>query len=129
MIDDFAKHYLHDDLKWIRGVVLSKLDGLSEYDVRRPLTATGTNLLGLVKHLSVSEARYFSQVFDRPSPWALPPWDSDAARSEDDMWGAAHETREEISIATGLPATSATPRSRRSQSTRPAMCRGGRGLR
>jgi hypothetical protein len=35
-----------------------KLEGLSEYDVRRPLTSTGTNLLGLVKHLSHAEARY-----------------------------------------------------------------------
>ncbi|WP_435852086.1 DUF664 domain-containing protein, partial [Streptomyces rubradiris] len=27
-------------------------DGLTEYDIRRPLTPTGTNLLGLVKHLA-----------------------------------------------------------------------------
>jgi Protein of unknown function (DUF664) len=38
--------------------MLSKLDGLSEYDARRPLTPTGTNLLGLIKHLSIVEARY-----------------------------------------------------------------------
>ncbi len=43
-----------------------KLDGLSEYDVRRPLTATGTNLLGLVKHNAISDPRYFGDVFDRP---------------------------------------------------------------
>ncbi len=96
MIDDFAKQYLQDDLKWIREAVLSKLDGLSEYDVRRPLTATGTNLLGLVKHLSVTEARYFSEVFNRPSPWPLPRWDSDDAWSGDDMWATEHETRAEI---------------------------------
>src|SRR3954467_13659089 len=71
VIDEFAKQYLHDDLKWIRAVLLSKLDGVSEYDVRRPLTATGTNLLGLVNHLSGTEARYFSEVFSRPSPWQL----------------------------------------------------------
>ena len=39
--------------------LVGKLDGLSEYDVRRPLTRTGTNLLGLVKHLTLCEARYF----------------------------------------------------------------------
>ena len=50
MIDEFAKEYLHDDLRWIREALVWKLDGLSEYDIRRPLTATGTNLLGLVKH-------------------------------------------------------------------------------
>jgi Protein of unknown function (DUF664) len=27
-----------------------KLDGLSEYDIRRPMVPTGTNLLGLIKH-------------------------------------------------------------------------------
>ncbi|GAA1565819.1 DinB family protein [Kribbella hippodromi] len=96
MIDDFAKEYLHDELRWIREALLSKLEGLSEYDVRRPLTTTGTNLLGLVKHLSVTEARYFSEVFDRPSPWPLPHWKSDDAWSGNDMWAAEHETRTDI---------------------------------
>jgi Protein of unknown function (DUF664) len=50
MIDEFAKAYLHDDLQWARTSLVGKLDGLSEYDIRRPLTLTGTNLLGLVKH-------------------------------------------------------------------------------
>lgn len=96
VIDEFAKDYLHDDLRWIREVLLSKLDGLSEYDVRRPLTTTGTNLLGLIKHLSVSEARYFSEVFNRQSPEPLPRWDDDAAWSDEDMWASAGETRGEI---------------------------------
>jgi hypothetical protein len=48
MIDDAAKASLYDYLKHEREAVLAKLDGLSEYDVRRPLTVTGTNLLGLV---------------------------------------------------------------------------------
>ncbi len=42
MIDEFAKEYLHDDLRWIREAVLWKLDGLSEYGIRRPLRLTGT---------------------------------------------------------------------------------------
>jgi hypothetical protein len=96
VIDDFAKQYLHDELKFIRAVMLSKLEGLSEYDVRRPLTTTGTNLLGLVKHLSVWEARYFGEVFERPQPWPLPRWDSDAALNGDDMWASEHEMREEV---------------------------------
>jgi hypothetical protein len=33
-----------------------KLDGLSEYDARRPMTPTGTNLLGLVKHVGAVAA-------------------------------------------------------------------------
>ena len=52
MIDAFAKTYLQDDLRWIREVMVSKLDGLSEYDVRRPLTLTGTNLLELIGPIS-----------------------------------------------------------------------------
>ncbi|WP_219420550.1 DinB family protein [Pseudonocardia nigra] len=92
MIDEFAKEYLHDDLRWIRDAMLWKLDGLSEYDIRRPLTATGTNLLGLIKHLSTSEARYFGEVFDRPFPEPLPPLRDDAT----DMWATEHETRTEI---------------------------------
>lgn len=95
MIDDFAKTYLHDDLRQIREVVVWKLDGLGEYDIRRPLTATGTNLLGLVKHLSVCEARYFGEVFGRPFPEPLARWD-DAEAGETEMWAAEHETRDEI---------------------------------
>ena len=79
MIDEFAKEYLHGDLRWIREAVLWKLDGLSEYDIRRPLTPTGTNLLGLIKHLATWEARYFGEVFDRPFPEPLPRWDDEAA--------------------------------------------------
>ncbi|MFF4803421.1 DinB family protein [Streptomyces sp. NPDC001351] len=95
MIDEFAKEYLHSDLREIREAMLWKLDGLCEYDVRRPLTSTGTNLLGLVKHLSILEARYFGEVFDRPLPEPLPRWD-DAGEHGADMWATEHETREEI---------------------------------
>ena len=83
MIDEFAKEYLHDDLRWVREAMIWKLDGLSEYDIRRPLTPTGTNLLGLIKHLATWEARYFGEVFGRPFPEALPRWDDEAAGGTD----------------------------------------------
>jgi hypothetical protein len=95
MIDDFAKEYLHNDLRDIREAMLWKLDGLCEYDIRRPLTSTGTNLLGLVKHLSIWQSRYFGEVFDRPFPEPLPRWD-DADAGDAAMWATEHETREEI---------------------------------
>jgi hypothetical protein len=95
MIDEFAKDYLHNDLREIRQALLWKLDGLSEYDVRRPLTLTGTNLLGLVKHLSIWQSKYFGEVFGRPFPEPLPNWD-DAAADGPDMWATEHETRAEI---------------------------------
>ncbi|MFK0243713.1 DinB family protein [Amycolatopsis azurea] len=89
VIDEFAKEYLHSDLREIRETMLGKLDGLSEYDIRRPLTSTGTNLLGLVKHLATWEARYFGEVFDRPFPEAIP-------ERGTDLWATEHETRGEI---------------------------------
>ncbi|MER7174371.1 DinB family protein [Streptomyces mesophilus] len=93
MIDEFAKNHLHSRLRRDREALLWKLDGLSEYDARRPLTATGTNLLGLVKHVATVEARYFGEVFDRTSPEPLPHWqDSDGS----DQWAAEDETRDQI---------------------------------
>lgn len=93
VIDDFAKDYLHEELRFTRQALVWKLDGLSEYDVRRPLTATGTNLLGLVKHMATWEARYLGEIFDRPFPEPLPRWqDSDGS----DLWAAQDETREQI---------------------------------
>ena len=52
----------------MREALAWKLDGLCDYDIRRPLTATGTNLLGLVKHAAVSGSRYFGEVCGRPFP-------------------------------------------------------------
>jgi uncharacterized damage-inducible protein DinB len=93
MIDEFAKDHLHGRLRRDRQALLWKLDGLSAYDARRPLTSTGTNLLGLVKHVATVEARYFGEVFGRPSPEPLPRWqDSDGS----DLWAAEDETREQI---------------------------------
>ncbi|MFB7122911.1 DinB family protein [Kitasatospora sp. NPDC056273] len=93
MIDEFAKDNLHGRLRRDREALLWKLDGLSEYDARRPLTASGTNLLGLVKHVATVEARYFGEVFDRPSPEPLPRWqDSDGG----DLWATEDETRDQI---------------------------------
>ncbi|MFF2191432.1 DinB family protein [Streptomyces sp. NPDC058157] len=93
MIDECAKDHLHKRLRRDREALLWKLDGLCAYDARRPLTATGTNLLGLVKHVATVEARYFGEVFGRPSPEPLCRWqDSDGS----DQWAAEDETPEQI---------------------------------
>ena len=94
MIDEFAKDNLHGRLRRDRKALLWKLDGLSDYDARRPLTATGTNLLGLVKHVATVEARYFGEVFDRPSPEPLPRWQDHSNGS--DLWATEDETRDHI---------------------------------
>ncbi len=84
-------HYLRRQ----REGLLGKLDGLGEYDARRPLTGTGTNLAGLVKHVASVQLDYFGEVFDRPTGRVLP-WFADGAETNADMWATAGESREEI---------------------------------
>jgi hypothetical protein len=94
-MSDDQKQQLHDYLTAAREAVIWKAEGLSEYDVRRPLTRTGTNLLGLIKHLSIVEAWYFGKTFNRPFAPHLPWWDDDAPEGVD-MWATASESRQEI---------------------------------
>lgn len=82
-------------LQAARDALLWKLDGLSEYEVRRPLTPTGTNLLGLVKHVASVEFGYFGDTFGRPSGESLP-WFEDGAEPNADMWATLDESREQI---------------------------------
>jgi hypothetical protein len=99
MIDYFAKAYLHDALRWARASLVGKLDGLSEYDIRRPLSRTGTNLLGLVKHLTLSEARYFGAIFERPYPEPIPSFDDPGFHNRDYLWARADESRSDLIAA------------------------------
>ncbi|MEU4620448.1 DinB family protein [Actinoplanes sp. NPDC023801] len=85
------RHYL----QVARDAMLWKLDGLGEYDLRRPLTPTGTNLLGLVKHLALVEAGYFGDTFGRPPADVLPGWEDDAEPNAD-LWAAADESRDRV---------------------------------
>ena len=78
-----------------RDAVLWKLEGLSEYDIRRPLVPTGTNLLGLVKHLAGVEMGYFGDTFGRPVD-DPPAWLADDSEPNVDMWATAAESREQI---------------------------------
>jgi uncharacterized damage-inducible protein DinB len=68
MAEADEKRALHRYLRNSRRALLWKLDGLSEYDIRRPMTPTGTNLLGLVKHCAVVESGYFGEIVGRPFP-------------------------------------------------------------
>ncbi|HEY1914039.1 MAG TPA: DinB family protein [Streptosporangiaceae bacterium] len=90
-----AKSSLHSSLRTAREAMLSKLEGLSEYDIRRPLTATGTNLLGLVKHLTLVEAGYFGVTFGRPFPEYLR-WRDEAVEGNVSMWATEDESRAEV---------------------------------
>ncbi|WP_169982741.1 MULTISPECIES: DinB family protein [unclassified Microbispora] len=82
-------------LQTARDALLWKLDGLSEYQIRRPLTPTGTNLLGLVKHLAGVEVGYFGDTFGRPFGEPLE-WTEDDAEDNADMWATADESRDHI---------------------------------
>jgi uncharacterized damage-inducible protein DinB len=95
MDDAQAKDVLHRYLRDGRDVLLWKLEGLSEYDARRPLTQTGTNLLGLVKHVASCASEYFGGVFGRPFAEPLP-WFAEGAEDNADMWVPADESRAEI---------------------------------
>jgi hypothetical protein len=87
-----VKSDLHDYLRGARETLVWKLDGLGEYDIRRPLTPTGTNLLGLVKHSAGTHLRYFGEVFGRAHNISLP-WIGTDAKPNADMWATPDETR------------------------------------
>jgi uncharacterized damage-inducible protein DinB len=88
------KQTLHRYLRNARGVLLWKLEGLSDYDIRRPVTPTGTNLLGLVKHCAAVESGYFGEVMDRPFTGESMSLDDD--RFNSDMYATAEESREQV---------------------------------
>lgn len=95
MTETAMKAKLHRYLQVSRDTLMSKLEGLSEYDLRRPLTPTGTNLLGLVKHVAGVESEYFGLAFDRPFP-NPPQWLVSDTEPNADMWATAGESTEEI---------------------------------
>ncbi len=93
------KAELHGKLQASRATLLSKLDNLSEYDRRRPMTPTGTNLLGLVKHLAGLEYYYLGEPFGYPAPETMS-WVEDGSIWQGaDMWAKPDESSEYI---TGL---------------------------
>lgn len=94
MASERFKDDLHGYLRGARDALLWKLDGLGEYDIRRPLTPTGTNLLGLVKHSTGSHVRYLGEVFGRDLGISLP--GSYTSEANADLWATPEETREDI---------------------------------
>jgi hypothetical protein len=86
---------LKDYLQGGRETLLWKLEGLSEYDIRRPFVPTGTNLLGLIKHKAGSEFVYFGDTFGRPSGEPLS-WLRDDAEPNADMWATGDESRQQV---------------------------------
>ena len=88
---DVLQRYLDEGRSGLR----SRLDGLGERELRWPVTRTGTNLLGPVKHVASVELGYFGEVFDRPSGVALP-WMAEDAELNADMWATPTESTAEV---------------------------------
>jgi hypothetical protein len=88
------KDVLHEYLRSAREVMLWKLEGLTDYDMRRPMVPTGTNLLGLVRHVGSVETSYFGFVFGRSFPEPLP-WRQDG-EPNGEMWLRAEESTNDV---------------------------------
>lgn len=86
------QHYLQQS----RDSVLRALDDLSEYDARRPVMPSGTNLLGLVKHLAGIEVSYLGDCLNRPAPFQLPWVEDGSIWDSADMWVTADQSRDYI---------------------------------
>jgi uncharacterized damage-inducible protein DinB len=86
------KESLHVSLDRHRDVVLWKLDGLEDEQLRRPMTPSVTNLLGLVKHLASVEFGWFCETFGRESE-SIPFNEDDP---DADMRAEPHETTADI---------------------------------
>ncbi len=68
------KESLYVALDRQRDVILWKLDGLDDEQVRRRMTPSGTSMLGLVKHLAAVEYGWFCETFGRDTE-PLPEFD------------------------------------------------------
>ena len=90
------KRELHRKLQDSRAGLLSKLEGLDEYDMRRPMTPTATNLLGLVKHLAGLEYGYLGESFNRPASETIPWVEDGSIWAGADMWATPEEPSEAL---------------------------------
>jgi hypothetical protein len=86
------KAELHQKLQASRAVMLAKLEGLSEYDRRRPLVPSGTNLLGLVKHLAGLEYAYLGESLGRTPAETLAWVEDETIWDAADMWALPSES-------------------------------------
>ncbi|MEO1056027.1 MAG: DinB family protein [Actinomycetota bacterium] len=97
MSDDSVRLLLHSQLKDARDTLVWKADGLGEQDRRRPMTPTGTNLIGLIKHLTWIEGWYLCEFFGRKRPRLEWEWDIDADWGHHShMYAKPEETTEEL---------------------------------
>src|SRR3954452_8767641 len=90
------KSALHHCLQGTRDNLIWKLDGLGEREARLPRTATGNNLLGVLKHCLNVEASYFGLVFGRefPTPEELVPMSAFDEDPQADWYATEDESKD-----------------------------------
>jgi uncharacterized damage-inducible protein DinB len=69
-------------LRFHQDTLLMKLEGLKDADVSRPVVASGTSLIGLLKHATYVHARWFEMCFNDITPTDLP-WPTNEFVMED----------------------------------------------
>lgn len=109
------KETLHTSLDLHRDVVLWKIDGLDDEQLRRRMTPSGTHLLGMVKHLASVEYGWFCRTFGRetePLPFQDGDEDADLRVEPDEttedilaFYGRARTAADEVISALDLDAT------------------------
>ena len=93
------KALLRTHLALAQNSLLWKLEGLSDEELRRPMTKTSTNLVGIVKHLAGVTAHYLISSFGRDREYY--PWEADDSELwyGGDMWALPEESPGEIVAA------------------------------
>jgi uncharacterized damage-inducible protein DinB len=109
------KQSLLASLERHRDVVLWKIQGVSDDDLRRRVTPSGTSLLGLVKHLAAVEYSWFVETFGHetePLPFDEDDPDADLrvepGETTDDLvafYGRARVAANQVIAETDLDAT------------------------
>jgi hypothetical protein len=92
------KDLLLTHLRLTQQALLWKVEGLSDAELRRPMTKTGTNLIGIVKHLTGVTYGYLCTAFGRERETF--PWEFDEELFYGlDMWATPDESPAEILAA------------------------------
>jgi hypothetical protein len=92
------KAQLLEQLRSIQQSLLWKLEGLSDAELRRPMTNTGTNLIGIVKHLTGLTYGYLCSAFGRERETFRWEFDEELLHGLD-MWATPDESTEELVAA------------------------------
>ena len=62
MVTDVERDVLLGRLRGLRQHILDQLDGLDDEQLRTPVLPSGWTCLGLVRHLTLSDERYWFEV-------------------------------------------------------------------